>query len=815
MKFTLSWLKDHLETDATLDEISRTLSLIGLEVEEIVDPAETLGVFTVARVVDAKQHPNADRLRVCQVEIAPGEAPVEVICGAPNAKTGLVGVFAPLGSYVPGTGITLEKRPVRGIVSNGMLLSERELELSEDHDGIIELAPDMAEHVGKRYIDVAGLADPVIEVAITPNRPDCTGVRGIARDLAAAGLGTLKPEPDVGAVEGDYDCPVDIALTFDADSQDACSVFAGRYVKGVKNGPSPAWLQRRLTAIGLRPISALVDMTNYISMDRGRPLHVYDADKLTGTIRARLGKAGEEFLALDGKTYTVDDTMCVIADDAGVLGLGGIIGGEASGCTEETTNVLIECAYFDPGRTAATGRKAQVQTDARYRFERGVDPEFVGPGLDLATRMLLDLCGGTPSRARVAGAAPDGRRTIKFDPARVEKLTGVDVPRTRIDEILTAIGCEIAKPGKGKGADSVDVTTPSWRPDMHGSADLVEEVIRIVGLDSVPPVAMPRAHGTTRAVLTPEQKRLRRTRRVLAGRGMTEVVTWSFIPQDQAETFGGGGADLALANPISVDLSTMRPSLLPGLLAAAERNQNRGFADLALFEIGQAYTGPGETEQLSLASGVRTGTATVSGRGRHWSGAASEASLYEVKADVTDALAAIGIDAASVQVTRDAPAWFHPGRSGTIRRGPKMVLAHFGELHPRIVEMFDLSGPVVAFELDLTALPPEKRKARARPEYAPSDLNPVSRDFAFLVDRDAPVADLINAVKRADRTLITDVTVFDVFTGEAIGPDKASIAVQVTLQPTEATLTDEDIEAISDKVVAAARKAVGAEIRGG
>ena len=811
MKFTLSWLKDHLETDAPLDEISRTLSLIGLEVEEIVDPAETLGVFTVARIVDAKQHPNADRLRVCQVEIAPGVTPVEVICGAPNAKTGLVGVFAPLGSYVPGTGITLEKRPVRGIVSNGMLLSERELELSEDHDGIIELSSDMAEKIGQRYIDVAGLNDPVIEIAITPNRPDCTGVRGIARDLAAAGLGTLKPEPQLTGVDGHYDCPIAIELTFDEANKGACSAFAGRYVKDVTNGPSPAWLQRRLTAIGLRPISALVDMTNYISMDRGRPLHVYDADKLTGAIRARLGKKGESFLALDGKTYEVDDTMCVIADDARVLGLGGIIGGEESGCTETTKNVLIECAYFDPSRIAATGRKAQVQTDARYRFERGVDPEFVEPGLDLATDMLIKLCGGAPSRAQVTGAPPEGRRTVSFDPSRVQKLTGVDVPSDRIDAILTAIGCEL-KPGSG---DVVEVTTPSWRPDMHGSADLVEEVIRIVGLDMVPPVAMPRTNGTTRAVLTPAQKRLRRTRRVLAGRGLTEVVTWSFIPQEQAETFGGGAPDLALANPISVELSTMRPSLLPGLLAAAERNQNRGFADLALFEIGQAYTGTGETEQLSLASGVRTGTAAAAARGRHWSGNADNATLYEAKSDVSDALAAIGIDPASTQVTRDAPTWFHPGRSGTIRRGPKLVLAHFGEIHPRIAEMFDLDGAVVAFELDLTALPPEKRKSRARPTYAPSDLNPVHRDFAFLVDRETPVADLIKAVKGAEKSLIADVTVFDVFTGDAIGPNKASVGLQVTLHPSDATLTDEAIDAVSAKVISAAQKAVGAEIRGG
>ncbi|MEM1306219.1 MAG: phenylalanine--tRNA ligase subunit beta [Pseudomonadota bacterium] len=815
MKFTLGWLKDHLETDVSLEALERTLSLIGLEVESISDPAERLGAFTIARVVSAEQHPNADRLRVCQVEIAPGEKPVEVICGAPNAKQGLVGVFAPLGAYVPGTGITLEKRPVRGIVSNGMLVSERELELSDEHDGIIELDPSMADRVGARFIDVAGLNDPVIEIAITPNRPDCTGVRGIARDLAAAGLGTLKPEPELGAVEGAEPAAVSAELTFSDEAADACPAFASRMVTGVSNGPSPDWMQRRLKAVGQRTISALVDVTNYISIDRGRPLHVYDADKLTGNIRARLGEAGEKFLALDGKTYDVDPTMCVIADDAGVLGLGGIIGGEPSSCTAETTRVLIECAYFDPLRIARTGRKAGIQTDARYRFERGVDPAFLERGLDLATDLVLKLCGGTPSRGDMAGAPPDGARTVAFDPARVRKLTGVDVPADEMARIMTATGCQWQGGAKAlQPGTRVNVTTPSWRPDMHGAADIVEEVIRIVGLDTVPQIPLKRLGGTTTPVLTDRQKRVRRSRRLLAGRGMVEVVTWSFIPQAQATLFGGGASEMALANPISVELSTMRPSLLPGLLTAAQRNRNRDFADVAVFEMGQAYDSPDEAGQRLYASGVRVGTAKLAERGRHWTGKTPTVDVFDAKADAVAALASVGIDADSCQITRDAPDWYHPGRSGTLRRGPKLALARFGEIHPAILRALDVDGPVVAFEIDLGALPPEKRKSRTRTGYVPSDLMPVRRDFAFVVDRDVAAGDLVRAARGAEKTLIQKVAVFDQFESDSLGPSSKSLAIEVTLQPTKATLTDDEIEKVSEKIVAAVRKQTGGEIRG-
>ena len=580
MKFTLSWLKEHLKTKATVEEIAHKLSAIGLEVESVEDPARKLGAFTIARVVEAKPHPNADRLRVAQVEIDKGKPTVEVVCGAPNCRAGMLAVFAPLGTFIPGSGITLEKKPVRGIVSNGMLCSLAELELSDESDGIIEVSRDHADTIGKRYIDVFGLADPVFEVKLTPNRPDCTGVRGIARDLAAAGLGTLKHEQRITGVEGGKECPIAIELDFPKGSESACPVFAARYVKGVQNGPSPDWLQNRLKAIGLRPINALVDVTNYISYDLGRPLHVYDADKLSGAVRARLGRAGEKFVGLDGKEHRIDETMCVIADDVGPLGLGGIMGGEASGSTETTVNVLIESAWFDPLRTASTGRKTGLVTDARYRFERGVDPQSVMPGLDLATQMILKHCGGHPSKARVAGAIPDARESIPFDLGRVAALTGVTLDEAEIRTILETLGFTLS--GKGR---KLAVAPPSWRPDVHGPADLVEEVIRIAGLDRVKAVPLPRLHGVTQPVLTERQRRSRRARRALAARGMVEAVTWSILPRDVARAFGGGADALELSNPISTDLSSMRPSLLPGLVTAVERNRNRGMADVALFEL--------------------------------------------------------------------------------------------------------------------------------------------------------------------------------------------------------------------------------------
>ena len=809
MKFTLSWLKDHLDTKASVDELATTLSAIGLEVESVEDPAKALGGFTIARIVEAKKHPNADKLQVVQVEVAKGQPLMEVVCGAPNARAGMVSVFAPLGTYIPGSKITLEKKPVRGVVSNGMMCSSAELELSDDSEGIFDLPAEWASRIGQSYIDVAGLNDPVFEVKLTPNRPDCTGVRGIARDLAAAGLGTLKPEPNLGPIKETFECRIAVKLEFSPETANACPVFAARTIKGVSNGPSPDWLQNRLKAVGLRPINALVDVTNYISQDRGRPLHVYDADKIKGAIRARLGKPGEKFLGLDGKEYRVDETMCVIADDAGPLGLGGVMGGESTGCTPTTKNVLIESAWFDPLRTAATGRKTGLVTDARYRFERGVDPATVRPGLDLATDMILKLCGGEASKAKVAGKEPIEARVIPFDFARVEKLTGVKLSDAEISKTLKALGFKIdGKPNASK------VTVPTWRPDVHGGADLVEEVVRIAGLDRVPATPLPRAHGITRAVLTEKQKRARRTRRLLASRGFVEAVTWSFIPKDQATHFGGGAPSLDLANPISTEMSSMRPGLLAGLLTAVTRNRNRGTADVALFELGQAYRGDKPEDQYLSAAGVRAGTATLDGAGRHWDGKAEAAGLFDVKADVFAALAALGVDANKAQITRDCPAWYHPGRSGTLRLGPKTILAYFGDVHPATLKALDVEAPVAAFEIFLDTLPPERKKSRAKSALTASDLLPVTRDLAFIVPKDVAAGDLVKAAQNADKGLVRVVTVFDVFEGGSLAAEgKKSIAIEVTIQPTTETLTDQAIETITQKIVADVKRATGGELR--
>ena len=809
MKFTLSWLKDHLKTKATVEEIATKLSAIGLEVESVTDPAVKLGAFRIARIVEAKKHPNADKLQVVQVEVEKGGALYEVVCGAPNARAGMFSVFAPLGTFIPGSKITLEKKPVRGVVSNGMMCSAAELELDTESSGILDLGPGMAEHVGERYIDAMGLNDPLFEVKLTPNRPDCTGVRGIARDLAAAGLGTLKPEKAISGVEGAFDCPIEVKLSFSKETANACPVFAARLIKGVKNGPSPDWLQARLKAVGLRPINALVDVTNYISQDRGRPLHVYDADKLKGAVTARLGKAGEKFVGLDGREYTVDETMCVIADDNGPLGFGGIMGGEASGSTDATVNVLIESAYFDPLRTAATGRKTGLVTDARYRFERGVDPQSVLPGLDLATQMIEKIAGGKPSKAIVAGKVPDPRKAIVFDLGRVEKLGGIKVPTDEIKTILETLGCVLVGDG-----DTVEVTPPSWRPDIHGAADLVEEVVRIAGIDNIPSVPLPRLFGVARPVLTERQKRARRARRLLAGRGLVEAVTWSFLPRGQAEQFSGGGAIIELANPISVDLAAMRPSLIPGLLTAVERNRNRGFADVGLFELGQAYRGDKPEDQYLGVAGVRAGTARVQGSGRQWQSPAEAVSVFDAKADVVAVLGALGVDVAKAQITRDAPSWYHPGRSGTLRLGPKTVLAYFGEVHPATLKGLDVESPVVAFEIFLDALPPERKKSRAKPDLANADLLPVRRDFAFLLDKGVPAGDVVKAALAADKSLISNVSVFDLFEGGALaGEGKKSLAIEVTLQPATQTLTEQEIDAVSQKVIAEVKKVTGGEIR--
>ncbi|MEE1611760.1 phenylalanine--tRNA ligase subunit beta [Microvirga sp. CF3016] len=802
MKFTLSWLKDHLETSASLDEIVETLTRIGLEVESVEDKAKALAPYTVAYVISAEQHPNADRLRVCMVDTGNG-APIQVVCGAPNARTGMKSVFAPPGTYISGKNITLGVGTIRGVESAGMLCSAAELEISDDHDGIIDLPEDAP--VGQPYAAYAGLDDPVIEINLTPNRPDCTSIHGIARDLAAAGLGTLRGDA-VPAVAARGACPVSVTI----EDETLCPAFALRLVRGVRNGPSPEWMQRRLLSIGLRPINALVDITNYVTFDRGRPLHVFDARKVKGNLTVRRAKEGEEVLALDTRTYRLDPNVVVIADDSGVESIGGIMGGEHSGCDEETTDVLIESALWDPLNIAQTGRKLGIITDARYRFERGVDPAFTVTGLDLATKLVIDLCGGEASEAVVAGKVPDDNRVIEFPWREVPRLSGLDVQPAESEQILTKLGFQV----QGSG-ERVSVTAPSWRPDIEGKADLVEEVIRIAGLDRIESKPLARLEDTVaKPILTLIQKRTRLVRRSLAVRGLVEAVTWSFIAKSEAELFGGGDPRLALANPIAAELSDMRPSLLPGLLKAAQRNADRGFGDVALFEVGQTFASDEPEGQSIKAAAVRRGTARAEGVGRHWDGGAESVDAFDAKADVLALLAALGIPAGGLQIVAGGPAWFHPGRSATLQFGPKNVVGAFGEVHPKVLKALDLKGPLVAFELNLNALPPPKAKpTKMKPKLNLPDFQPLTRDFAFVVGRDVAAGDIMKAAQGAERQLIVGVDVFDIYEGTGIDPEKKSVAIAVTLQPTEKTLTDVEIEAVSAKIVGEVSKKTGAVLR--
>jgi len=802
VKFTLSWLKEHLDTDEPLEELADKLTMIGLEVENIEDKAKALAPFTIARVTSAEQHPNADRLRVCMVDTGDGGAPVQVVCGAPNARTGLVSVFSPPGTFIPGKGITLGVGTIRGVESRGMLCSAAELQISEDHDGIMELPADAP--VGKPYAAWAGLGDPVLEINLTPNRQDCTGVHGIARDLSAADMGKFK-DPGIKPVKGEFPCPVQVTI----EEASLCPGFALRLVRGVRNGPSPEWLQKRLTSIGLRPINALVDITNFMTYDRARPLHVFDAAKVKGHLAVRRARDGETLKALDGRTYTLDSGICVIADDHGVESLAGIMGGEASGCDEATTDVLIESALWNEINIAQTGRKLGINSDARYRFERGVDPAFMVPGLEMATRMVMDLCGGSPSENVVLGNPFGEDRVIDFPLHEVKRLAGIDVPLVEMKRILGHLGFMIAGSGP-----IVKVAVPSWRTDVHGKADIVEEIVRIIGADKVPMTPFERGDNPRKPILTPIQLRTRRAKRALAARGMVEAVTWSFISKTAAELFGGGQAELALANPIASDLSDMRPSLLPGLVAAAQANADRGFSDIALFEVGQVFKGDRPEDQLVAAAGVRHGFASSKGTGRHWSGS-TMADALDAKADALAALAAAGAPMQALQIVPAGNSWLHPGRSGTIQIGPQNALGYFGELHPRALEALGADGPLIAFEVILDRIPNAKQKpTRAKPMLELSPFQPVSRDFAFIVEHSVKAGDIVRAAHGADRKLITDVTVFDVYEGRGIEAGKKSIAIAVTLQPREKTLTDQEIEAVAAKIVAEVTKKTGGLLRG-
>lgn len=800
MKFTLSWLADYLDTDADAAAIAERLTAQGLEVDTVEDRAASLAPFTVAYVKSAEQHPDADRLRVCTLETNIGE--VQVVCGAPNARTGMKGVFAPTGSHIPGTGLDLKKGKIRGVESNGMLCSEREMGLSDEHQGIIEL-PEDAE-VGAAVAPLLGVDDAVIDIELTPDRGDCAGVLGIARDLAAGGLGTFKPGTGK-PVPGKFPCPTDVKFDFPAGEEAACPLFLGRVIRGVKNGPSPQWLQDRLRAIGLRPISALVDITNFFTMGRARPLHVFDADKIQGDLVLRLSKGGETLDALNDKSYTLPEGVVTIYDDSGAVSIGGVVGGTSTGCTDETVNVFLEAALFDPIRIAEAGRSMSVISDARYRNERGLDPAAAHQGFEAATAMIVELCGGEPSEVVETGGVPEWRRSVGLRAERCATLGGLDVPLDEQEAILNELGFEITD----RSAAGLTATPPSWRADIVGEADLVEEVLRIKGYDAVPAVSMVREKAITQSSVSDTRRTADLIRRALAERGLDEAVTYSFMSSAHTGLFGQSPPELRLSNPISSEMDQMRPSILPNLILAAQANADRGYPNAALFELGPDYQNASEKGQRMVAAGLRPGLIG----GRHWTEAQRTADIYDVRADVEAALAVAGAPVGNLQITPDAPDWYHPGRSGCLRLGAN-VLATFGEVHPGVLGALDAKGPMAAFEIFVDKVPLPRDRGTERKALRLASLQPVERDYAFVVDESVTAAAVTRAVLGADKALIVDAQVFDVFRSEQLGQGRKSLAIAVTLQPREETLTDAQIEAVSQKVIANVGKQTGGEIRG-
>ena len=796
MKFTLSWLKTYLDTDVDLSTISETLTAIGLEVEEVIDPTEGLKPFVIAKIEKTEQHPNADKLRVCKVNN--GKETIQVVCGAPNAKAGLIGAFAPSGCTIPTNGLKLKPSNIRGVDSNGMMCSERELGLGDDHDGIIELPSDAP--IGASFADYANLNDPTIEIAITPNHQDALGVYGIARDLAAAGIGTLI-KPDISKISGNFKSPI----TINIDDKNACPVFAGRYIRGVKNGPSPEWMQRRLISLGMKPISALVDITNFMTHDYGRPLHVFDADNIAGNLKVRLSKSGEKLLALDEKEYVFDDQVCVISDNKAINSIGGVMGGAGSGTYDETKNVFLECAWFDPIGTAMTGRKLGIESDARYRFERGVDPSTVLDGIEIATRLILDMCGGQPSEVEVSGKVPVISKTIIMRPERVKELGGINISKAEVIDILKRLGFKVTDNDK-----TLEVTSPSWRCDIDREPDLVEEVLRIYGYNKIVGEPLPASSRDIVAGLSPMQKRIRMAKRRAAVCGLREVITWSFISSSQAMLFADPKPELILDNPVSSDLNSMRPNLLPNLITAAGRNSDRGIKSVALFEAGNQFYSDKIDGQNFVIAGIRRGQKNE----RHWQKNSEDINIYDAKADAISILNAIGVKADNAQVVAEAPAWYHPGRSGVIRLGPKNIMAYFGEIHPNILKKLDVKGPLVGFEIMLGNIPlPRSKVGNSRGPLKSSDFQSVERDFAFVVSKDLAAEQLVKVISSVDKKLIDSVNVFDVYEGAGIDDGKKSIAVNVRLQPFNKTMTDDEIEEFRQDVISIVIKKTDGTLR--
>ncbi len=800
MKFTISWLRDHLEFESGIEILLHRLTMIGLEVEKATNKSDGLESFVVGHVKEVVQHPNADNLKVCQVDN--GSAIFEVVCGAPNARAGLKSVFAAEGSFIPGTGVKLKKTTIRDIESCGMLLSERELGLSDEHEGIIELPG--GSPIGESIVDIMTLNDPIIEIAITPNRGDCLGVRGIARDLAASGFGSLK-DLNTKSVEGTFESPHRVVLDLNNEMRNACPYFIGRTLKGVKNTESPKWMKERLVAVGLRPVSVLVDVTNYLTFDLGRPLHVFDAGKIKGDIRVRMAVGGECIHALDGKQYSLDTEICVVADDNGPESLGGVMGGEESGCSQMTTDIFVESAYFDPIRTAITGRKLNILSDARYRFERGVDPAFLKEGMEIATRLIMDICGGEASHLVTAGAEPKWGRKVTMRADRPKTLGGVDITEDEIEKILTNLGFKVSYNGVIFSAD-----VPSWRNDITSESCLVEEVLRLHGFDKIPVVTLPRKEPLPGVALSSQNRRQSQARRALAARGMTEIVTYSFLAKTDAKRFGGANEKLFVTNPISAELDVMRPSLLPNLIDAAARNGTRGIENTQFFEVGPQFTGDTPDEQAIVASGLRSGYSSS----RHWTESRRPVDTFDVKADALAILADLGVTTSRLQVVANAPDYYHPGRSGVIRQGPTNILAYFGEIHPSVLRKMDLDSSACGFEVYLDNIPgPRSRGGTARLPLKLSRYQKVERDFAFIVDQDISAQEIFLAATSADKTLITDVNIFDVFSGGAFDKGQKSIAFTITLQPRKNTLSESEIETVSAKVIENVEKRTAAKLR--
>lgn len=799
MKFTINWLKRHLDTNASAQDICKTLTAIGLELESFEDKAQAFAPFKVAHVLSAEKHPDADKLQVCKVQTTDGV--IQVVCGAPNARAGLKVIFAPDGTYIPGLDVTLKKTKIRGVESNGMLVSEKEMMLSEEHNGIIEINDKY--EIGTPMAEIYGINEQLVEIGLTPNRVDCAGVRGVARDLAAAGLGTLKPQ-DESAVKGSFKSPITVRI----EDNDGCHMFLGRLIKNVKNGPSPKWLQDMLTSVGMRPISALVDITNLMSHDQCRPLHVYDADKLSGEIVVRTTRAGETLDALNDKSYTMIDGAVGITDNSGLIGLGGIIGGVSTSCTEETVNVFIECAYFNPMRIARAGRDLGVESDARYRFERGIDPEFTLAGIEMATRLVLELCGSDASEISEivqAGELPKWKRDIEFDTKHVKKLCGINIDESQQIQILQSLGFRI---------DTKNIVQPpSWRGDIEGKPDLVEEIVRIYGYDNLEAVSVTKDATQIGGVETLTLSRTRLSRAAMALRGMEECITWSFMPKELAAHFGSNdNAALLLKNPISSDLDQMRPSILPNLIDAARKNAARGYGDAALCEVGPTFTSPRPDGQNYMAAGIRAGNAVS----RQWAGdmAVRHVDAYDAKADALAVLEACGAPAGNAQISREAPSYYHPGRSGSLRLG-KNVLAYFGEIHPMVLEEMDVKESVVGFEVFLQNIPaPRGKSGTAKPLLELNPLQPLSRDFAFIVKDSVAADDVLRAAKSADKKLITDAQIFDVYAGKGVEQGYKSLALSVTIQPVEATLTDKELEELMMAVINAVGEKTGGVLRG-